>query len=413
LTADVPGLITRLHRDQWGRAVASLARAFGDPGLAEEAVQEAYTAALLRWPESGVPDEPAAWLYTVARNRALDRVRRDRRFRERIAVLERQAASTSVEDDPGDEALDDQLAMLFACCHPALAMPARAALTLRLVAGLDTPQIARAFLVPEPTIAQRLVRAKRKIRDAGIPVDLPRAEQLGERLDGVMAVLYLTFNAGYSATATPPRGCVDLAAEAIRLSRLLLRLVPREPEVAGLLGLMLLQHARRAARADDKGRLVLLGNQDRSRWDRRAIGEGLAMVERALRRGTGPYRLQAAIAAEHARAASAGDTDWRRVLGLYDALLRLQPSPVVALNRAVAVAMVRGPQAGLEAVEALAADGRLEGYHLLHAARADLLRRLDRRGEAAACYVRALDLASDETERAFLGARLVEVSASA
>ncbi|CAN5231372.1 sigma-70 family RNA polymerase sigma factor [soil metagenome] len=409
MTAGIAGLLARLHRHEWGRAVASLARAFGDPGLAEEMVQEAYAAALARWPEEGVPDRPAAWLHTVARNRAVDRLRRDRRYAERLAELERAASSTVAEVPSDKELLDDELAMLCACCHPALAMPARVALTLRLVAGLGTAEIARAFLVPEPTMAQRLVRAKRKLRDAGIPIEVPPPERLGARLDGVLAVLYLTFNAGYSSPAAPPAGSADVAREAIRLARLLLRLVPREPEAAGLLALMLLQHARRAARTDATGRLVLLEDQDRSRWDRRAIAEGVALVDQALRHGAGPYRLQAAVAAVHATAATAAGTDWERILALYTELLAVQPSPVVALNRAVAVAMVHGPQAGLAAVDDLAADGRLDGYHLLHAARADLLRRLGRRREAARSYARALGTTTDEAERRFLKERLAEV----
>jgi RNA polymerase sigma-70 factor, ECF subfamily len=401
--------VARLHRERWGASVALLARTFRDLELAEDGLQEAHLEALRRWPEDGVPRNPTGWLLAVARNRILDRVRRDRRFAARVPELER-AAAERLGDEPVGEALDDQLAMLLACCHPALAMEARVALTLRLVAGLTTAEIARAYLVPEATMAQRLVRAKRRVREAGIPLAVPEPALLGERLDGARRVLYLVFNEAYAATTDSRVVRSDLASEAIRLGRLLLRLAPGEAESEGLLALMLLQHSRRDARLDAVGRLVLLEDQDRGRWHQREITSGIALLERALaRRRPGRYQLQAAIAAVHARSPSAEATDWAQIVALYDRLLELWPSPVVALNRAVAVAMRDGPLAALPLVETLAADPRLAGYHLLPAVEADLLRRLGRREEAAACYRRAIELATNPTDRAFLEGRLVEV----
>jgi RNA polymerase sigma-70 factor, ECF subfamily len=377
----------------------------GDFDLAEEAVQEAFVVALEVWPERGVPRNPGAWITTTARNKAIDRIRRAQRLEHKVRELEALVPATQEEEEIDDSSIpDERLRLIFTCCHPSLAPEARVALTLRTLGGLQTPEIARAFLTSETTMQQRLVRAKRKIRDARIPYVVPPDEELPERLAAVLAVVYLIFNEGYGG-----RG--DLAAEAIRLGRALATLMPDEPEVLGLLALMLLHDSRREARTGPEGELVLLEDQDRSRWDRAEIAEGLGFAERALKhRVAGPYTLQAAIAAEHASAGEPADTDWRAIAALYAALTRSSPSPVVKLNRAVAVAMAEGPERGLELVEELAAE--LDGYQHFHSARADLLRRLGRSDEAAGAYRRATELATNPAERAFLERRLTE-SASA
>jgi RNA polymerase sigma-70 factor (ECF subfamily) len=381
----------------------------GDFDLAEEAVQEAFAEALRTWPTRGVPDNPGAWITTTARNRAIDRIRRDRALRQRTEMLTQLAALETLGGDETDVSgiPDDRLRLIFTCCHPALAMDARVALTLKTLGGLTTAEIARAFLTAETTMAQRIVRAKRKIRSAGIPYRVPPSELLAERLPGVLAVLYLVFNEGYAATSGQLVRS-DLCDEAIRLARIVCRLMSGQPEPAGLLALMLLHHSRRDARADAAGDLVLLEDQDRSRWDHDMIDEGLRLVDRTLAmREPGPYQVQAVIAALHARAPRPEDTDWPQIAALYALLARMNPSPVIELNRAVAVAMADGPARGLPLVDALA--GELEGYHLFHSTRADLLRRLDRRDESAAAYRRALVLATNPSQRAFLGRRLAEV----
>jgi RNA polymerase sigma-70 factor (ECF subfamily) len=380
-------------------------------------VQEAFVTALETWPVRGVPDNPGAWITTTARNRAIDRLRRRRRLREKTDELGRasviEAELTAL--DPGDQEgqmpiADDRLRLIFTCCHPALALDARVALTLRTLGGLTTPEIARAFLVPEPTLAQRLVRAKRKIRDAGIPYRVPPMELLPERLDGALRVLYLVFNEGYAASSGDALIRRELTSEAIRLTRIVVALLPDEPEATGLLALMLLHDARRDARIGPGGELILLEAQDRSRWDGARIAEGTALVEQAQAAGRpGPYQLQAAIAALHDAAATPDTTDWPQIAALYLALARRDPSPVVRLNLAAAVAMAEGPDLGLAMMDGIAAEGTLEAYPYLHAARADLLRRLDRRSESATAYQRALDLTANAAERAFLEGRLAEV----
>ena len=415
---DPHAVVDRLFRQEQGRAVATLIRVLGDFDLAEEAVQDAFITALETWPTRGVPGNPGAWITTTARNRAIDRIRRRRILAEKAELLGRQ---TLIEEelaaiDP-DAALDgadsmspivdDRLRLIFTCCHPALAMDARVALTLRTLGGLSTPEIARAFLVPEATLAQRLVRAKRKIRDAGIPYRVPDDHALPERLDGVLRVLYLVFNEGYGASTGDRLIRRELSAEAIRLGRVLGSLMPDEPEVLGLVALMLLHDARRETRTGPGGELVLLEDQDRSAWDRARIDEGQGLLERAMRmRRVGPYQLQAAIASLHDEAPTSAATDWAQIAALYRVLGEIQPSPVVELNRAVAVAMADGPAAGLALVDRVAAGGQLDDYPYLHSTRADLLRRLGRHAEAAEAYRAALALTANEPERAFLAGRL-------
>jgi RNA polymerase sigma-70 factor (ECF subfamily) len=400
--------------DEWGRIVAALIRRTGDWDLSEECAQEAFAEALRRWPSDGVPDRPGAWLTTVAKNRAIDRLRRERRGAE---LAEEAAPLIAPRHEMDDEDInesgieDDRLRLMFTCCHPALALEARVALTLRTLAGLTTAEIARAFLVPEPTMAKRLVRAKAKIAGARIPYRIPPAHLLPERTGGVLAVLYLLFNEGYAASGGPDLIRAQLCDEAIRLARALSALMPDEPEAAGLVALMLFHHARRRARLDAAGDLITLEDQDRSVWDRAEIDEANVRLQAALRHGqAGPYQLQAAIAACHTDAADVADTDWARIASLYDLLAEVVPSPVVALNRAVAIAMSQGFDAGLAVIDELEASGELTGYHLLYATRADLLRRQERLPEAAAAYERALELAGSDAERRFLTKRLEEVT---
>jgi RNA polymerase sigma-70 factor (ECF subfamily) len=404
-----------VFRREYGRCVATLIRVLGDIDAAEEAVQDAFAVAVARWPSDGEPPNPGAWIVTTARNRAIDRLRRESVRDERHAQAHHlygaaaQATESNALAHEEETVPDDRLRLIFTCCHPALNQPAQVALTLRLLGGLETPEIARAFLVPETTMAQRIVRAKRKIRHARLPYRVPAEAELPARLKPVLAVVYLIFNEGYAATADSLMR-PDLCAEGIRLARVLAELMPDEPEVQGLLALLLLLHARSAARVTADGSLVRLGEQDRRLWDRALTAEGQAIVRTCVRRGhPGPYQLQAAINAVHSVAPSIGSTDWRAILTLYDQLCALTPTPVVALNRAVALAEVRGPAAGLAAVDDLRSPG-LDSYYLFHAARADLLRRLGRQEEAAAAYATARALTTNPVEQAFLDAQRAALS---
>ena len=411
MRADVEAAVAEAFHAEWGRVVATLVRLTGDWDLAEECAQDAFTTALERWPRDGVPRRPGAWLTTVARHRAVDRARRQRlgaTKTQEVAVMTAGADDEATSDD-GDVP-DDRLRLMFTCCHPALSFEAQVALTLRTLAGMTTPEIAHAFLVPEATMAQRLVRAKRKIRNAGIPFAVPPPHQLVERTAAVLAVLYLLFNEGYSASSGTDVVRRSLTTEAIRLGRVVCTLMPDEPEALGLVALMLFHDARSSARVDRHGDIVVLTEQDRSLWDAGAIAEGRARLHAAGRLGrSGPFQLQAAIAACHVR--DDGPTDWAEVADLYDRLYVMTPSAVIALNRAVAVSMSEGPEAGLVLLDRIAPDGELRAYHLLPAARADMLRRLGRRAEAAEAYRRAFDLAGTDAERRYLERRLLEATA--
>jgi len=411
--SDTNAAIDAVYRSDWGRIVATLIRFFGDFDVAEEAAQEAFTAAVNQWPISGVPEYPRAWIIQAARHKAIDRIRRRKSFEDKIDSYVSSGLIPTMEepDYKVNEIPDDRLRLIFTCCHPALALETQVALTLRMLGGLETDEIARAFLVPTATMAQRLVRAKRKIREAGIPYTVPEVNEISARLDAVMTVIYLIFNEGYAPTRGEMLVRADLCAEAIRLGSLVRTLMAPEPpsEVTALVALMMLHDSRRKARLSESGDLVTLEEQDRSQWNHNQIAAALPLVEEALRESSGPFALQAAIAALHCQAAEAAKTDWPQIVQLYGLLERLQPSPIVSLNRAVAIAMVNGPQTALALVETLAATGELDDYHLLHATRADLLRRSGSAKEAAASYARALELVTNESERRFLERRLREV----
>ncbi len=412
--ARVREIVDRIYRDDSRRVLATLIRLFGDFDIAEEALHDAFIAAIERWPVEGVPANPRTWLVSAGRFKAIDQLRRRAAFEERLPEIERRLSELSAEEpvltESGDIA-DDRLRLVFTCCHPALSTDAQVALTLHTIGGLTTEEIAHAFLVAPPTLAQRIVRAKSKIRDAGIPYEIPGRDQLPDRLDSVLATLYLIFNEGYSATFGTSVTRADLCAEAIRLTRLLVELLP-EPEAIGLLAMMLLHDSRRSARTTDDGDLLVLEEQDRSRWNREQIREGVTLTERALRsRSLGPYAIQAAIAAVHGDAARASETDWAQIVVLYDLLLNMIPSPVVELNRAVAIAMKDGPARGLDLINALLARGELANYHLAHSARADLLRRLEHMSDALAAYATALELTTQEPERRFIERRIAALRA--
>ena len=405
--------VDAVYRSDWGRIVATLIRQFGDFELAEDAAQEAFTAAVDQWRTDGVPESPSAWIIQTAKHKAIDRLRRQTRLKEKLEADPDYASEPIVEAPTLDlgEIPDDRLRLIFTCCHPALSLEAQVALTLRTLGGLQTDEIARSFLVPTTTMAQRLVRAKRKIRDAGIPFSVPDTSQMPERLDGVLTAIYLIFTEGYAPTRGESLVRFDLCAEAIRLGRLVRTLLEPKPpaEATALVALMLLHDSRREARLDEDNNLVVLEEQDRTLWNRPQINEALVFVEEALRGEPGPFALEAAIAAEHCKAARPEDTNWAQIVALYDTLEELMPSPIVSLNRAVAIAMSKGPQPALELIDELAATGELDEYHLLHAARADMLRRLGANEEAAESYKTALNLASNDSERRFLERRLREL----
>jgi RNA polymerase sigma-70 factor (ECF subfamily) len=413
---DAAGAVEAVYRSDWGRIVATLIGLVGDFDLAEECAQEAFTAAINQWSESGVPELPRAWIIKTAHHKAIDRIRRRSLHAQKVESYAKSGFVRELEEPDYDSAEipDDRLRLMFTCCHPALAHESQVALTLRTLCGLETDEIARAFLLPVPTMAQRLVRAKRKIRDARIPYVVPEINELKERVEAVLTVIYLIFNEGYAATREGPLIRADLCAEAIRLARLVRTLMsPTVPaEVSALLALMLLHDARKDARLDERGDIVTLEEQDRSRWHRQQIEEAVPLVEEAFRNGPGPFALQAGIAALHCEAPRFEDTDWAQILRLYNELERLEPSPVVSLNRAVAVAMVESPQAGLAIIDALS-DGDLHRYHLLHAARADLLRRIGAFANAAKSYEQALALVTNDSERRYLERRLIEVQSKA
>jgi RNA polymerase sigma-70 factor (ECF subfamily) len=407
--------IEKVYRADWGRIVATLIRLYGDFELAEEVAQEAFAAAVDQWRVSGIPEFPRAWIIQAARNKAVDRIRRRVRFVEKLETIGPQKEpSVDAPDLDASDIPDDRLRLIFTCCHPAIAHDAQVALTLRTLCGLETDEIARAFLVPSTTMAQRLVRAQRKIRDAGIPYAVPAVDEIPARLNAVLTVIYLIFNEGYAATRSDTLVRADLCNEAIRLARLVRALMPPQsaPEATALLALMLLHDSRRDARLDEAGDLILLELQDRTLWNRAQIAEATPLVEEAMRDGPGPFSLQAAIAALHCQAGKPEDTDWAQIVQLYGLLELLQPSPIVALNRAVAVAMAEGPEQSLQLIDNLVAEGKLEDYHLLHAARADMLRRIGSSREAAKSYSRALALVTNNSERRFLERRLREVQAA-
>ena len=415
MSGNANAAVNAVYTSDWGRIVATLIRSFGDFDLAEESAQEAFAAAVNQWRIEGVPDSPAAWIIQTARHKAVDRIRWQKSFNEKVEYYAAELPTTieQAQYDP-DEIPDDRLRLIFTCCHPSLAPEAQVALTLRTLCGLETDEIARAFLVPAATMAQRLVRAKRKIRDARIPYKIPETSDMPARLDAVLTVIYLIFNEGYASTRGESLVRTDLCAEAIRLGRLLRTLISPPPaDVDGLLALMLLHDSRGNARVDAQGNLVTLEEQDRSLWNQEQIAEALPIVEYALRKGAGSYALQAAIAAEHCRSRRAEDTDWRRIVRFYDLLQQIQPDPVISLNRAVALAMADNPEVALATVNQLTASGELDQYHLLHATRADLLRRMGRSEEAAKSYERALTLVTNESERRFLERRLREAVSTA